>query len=209
MNDIRTAFFAAADAARPVVAVPEVGDRWRDPSALSEMSVGALTAHLVRAVTNVDRYLEAEPPGTDAAPLVSAAAYFLPVTSDLASADNVRVRSSSSEEALLGQRAVVGRMGRAIDRLRARLPSEPEDRLVRAGDQVLLLDQYLRSRLIELTVHIDDLCVSLGRETPPLPGIQVAIGALMEVATLRHGELAVLRALARRERDAVQALRVI
>ena len=36
-----------------------------------------------------------------------------------------------------------------------------------------------------------------------------AIETLLEVARLRHGDLAVLRALARRERDPVRALRVM
>jgi hypothetical protein len=100
-------------------------------------------------------------------------------------------------------------MDRALERLRARLEGEPEGRLVKARDEVLRLDDYLRTRIIELAVHTDDLCVSIGRETPPLPGVAVAIEALVEVAILRHGELAVLRALARRERDPDQVLRVI
>jgi hypothetical protein len=58
-------------------------------------------------------------------------------------------------------------------------------------------------------VHIDDLCVSLGRPTPTLPGVEVAISTLIDVAALRHGELSVLRALARRERDPDEVLRVI
>ncbi len=206
MNDIRTAFLAAATTAQPLVGLPEVGDRWLEPSSLPLMTVGALVSHLVTAVTNPDRFLEAPSPVGEP---ISVATYWLPVTAEAESAVNVGVRTTAAEEALIGQRAVVGRLGRAIDQLRARLPSEPEDRLVRARDEVLVLDQYLRSRLIELAVHTDDLCVSLGRDTPPLPGIEVAIGALMEVAILRHGELAVLRALSRRERDAVQALRVM
>jgi hypothetical protein len=36
-----------------------------------------------------------------------------------------------------------------------------------------------------------------------------AIDTLVEVARLRHGDTAVLRALARRERDSVAALRVM
>jgi hypothetical protein len=208
MAGTRSDFLAAAAAAREVVALPEVALHWEEPSALAEMTVGALVAHLARAVTYVERCLAApEPAGEEP---VSAAAYFAPVTSDLASEINVRVRSTSVEEALVGQRAVLGQMDRSLDRLRTRLEGEAEGRLVkvRAGE-VLRLDEYLRTRIIEITVHTDDLCVSLGRETPVLPGTGVAIQALVEVAALRHGELAVLRALARRERDLAQALRVI
>jgi hypothetical protein len=44
-------------------------------------------------------------------------------------------------------------------------------------------------------------------ETPS--ALELAVEILMEVARIRHGGLAVVRALARRERDAVQALRVL
>jgi len=204
----RAVFLEAAAAAREVVALPVVALRWEEPSALAEMTIGALAAHLVRAVTNVDRCLAApEPAGAEP---ISAAAYVAPVGPDLDSGINVRVRSTSAEEALAGHRAVLGQMDRALDRLRARLEGEPEDRLVSVRDgEVLRLDEYVRTRIIEITIHLDDLCVSLGQETPALPGIEVAIQALLDVAALRHGELAVLRALTRRERDPDQALRVI
>jgi hypothetical protein len=207
---VRPAFLAAAEAAQAVLALPHVRERWREPSALAEMSVGALAAHLVRAVTNVDRSLEAPPPAADQEGPLSGAAYFSPVTADLATEINSRVRTTSEDEALLGPAAVAGQLTRALDRLRTRLPGEPEDRLLRArGGELLRLDEYLRTRLIELSTHIDDLCVSLRHPTPEIPGIDIAIDTLVAVAVHRHGSLAVLRGLARRERDRVEALRVL
>jgi len=204
----RSTFLAAAEAARPVVALPEVNLRWEEPSALREMTVGALVAHLVRAVTNVERGLAAAVP-EGVAPM-TAAAYFVDVNADLASAGNVRVRATSDEEALVGHRATLGRLDRGLERLRGPLETEPEGRLVTVRDgEVLLLDEYLRSRVLEITVHTDDLCVSLGRETPVLPGLEMSTAMLLDVAALRHGDLAVLRALARRERDRDEVLRVI
>jgi hypothetical protein len=102
-------------------------------------------------------------------------------------------------------------MDHAQEHLGVRLSEEPEDRLinVKVRDEVLSLDDYLKTRIIELTTHTDDLCVSLGRPTPTLPGLDVAIATLIDVAALRHGDLAVLRALVRRERDPDDALRVI
>jgi len=199
---------AAAAAAREVVALPVVALHWEEPSALAEMTVGALVAHLVRSVTLVDRFLAApEPEGGEP---ISAAAYFSMVSSDLASGLNVGVRATAVEEALVGHRAVLGQMDRALDRLRTRLEAEPEGRLVsvRGGD-VLRLDDYLATRIFEIAIHTDDLCVSLGRPTPSLPGIGVAIQVLIDIATLRHGDLALLRALSRRERDPDQVLRVL
>jgi hypothetical protein len=208
MDQTRSDFLAAAAAAREAVAFAGVTLRWEEPSALAEMTVGALVAHLARAVTAADRCLIApEPTGKEP---MSAAEYFAPVTSDLASRINVRVRATSAEEALVGHRAVLGQMDRALERLRTRLETEPGGRLVEVRDgEVLRLDDYLRTRIIEIAVHTDDLCVSVGRVTPAMPGIREAIEALVDVAVHRHGELAVLRALARRERDPDQALRVI
>ncbi len=209
MTEIRAAFLDAAAVARQVIASPAVAIRWAEPSALSDMTVGALVAHLARAVTNVERSLEAPDPPSVAV-VISAAAYFAPVGPALDSRINVRVRATSAEEALVGHRAVLGGLDRGLERLRARLEDEPEGRLVTVRDgEVLRLDDYLVTRIIELALHTDDLCVSVGRETPELPGIGVAIQALVDIAAHRHGRLAVLRALARRERDPDQVLRVI
>ncbi|MHB1445953.1 MAG: hypothetical protein ACYCTI_01250 [Acidimicrobiales bacterium] len=59
--------------------------------------------------------------------------------------------------------------------------------------------------------HADDLAASLGQQPPALPGrlVGAVTALLVDVARVRHGEMGVLRALARRERDVVQALRVI
>ena len=102
--------------------------------------------------------------------------------------------------------------GETAARLRARLAAEPADRLVRVfGDLVLTLDQYVVTRLIELVVHVDDLAASLGVQAPPLPveATEVVITTLVEVARIRHGDPAVVRALTWRERDVVGALRVL
>jgi hypothetical protein len=209
MHETRLAYLGAAGAAGTVVKLDEIRERWAEPSALEGMTIGDLTAHLVRAVTSVPDCL-AEHVRESEEPL-SAAAYFLPVTGDLSSSINTRVRHSSSDAARAGHAALVAALDHAQEFLRVQLSAEPEDRLiqVKVRDEVLLLDEYLKTRIIELVVHIDDLCVSLGRPTPTLPGVDVAIATLIDVAALRHGELSVLRALARRERDPDQVLRVI
>ncbi|HEV7888384.1 MAG TPA: hypothetical protein VGO92_12560, partial [Acidimicrobiales bacterium] len=99
-----------------------------------------------------------------------------------------------------------------LDRMAQRLDAEPPGRRVRVyQDLVLSLDQYLVTRLIELLVHIDDLCVSVGVDTPGLPAdaADAAVATLVGVARLNHGDLAVLRALTRRERSDDRVLRVL
>jgi hypothetical protein len=76
---------------------------------------------------------------------------------------------------------------------------------------VLTLDDYLGTRLVELCVHVDDLAVSGGEPAPSLPegATGRAVEILVDVARLRQGDPGVLRALTRRERDPVEALRVL
>jgi hypothetical protein len=80
-------------------------------------------------------------------------------------------------------------------------------------------DEYLRGRCVELAVHVEDLELSVGLgpgvtatdrvPEPPDDLVRGAIDVLVAAAVVRHGAPAVLRALARRERDQVQALRVL
>jgi hypothetical protein len=55
---------------------------------------------------------------------------------------------------------------------------------------------------VELVVHIDDLAGSVGLPTPDLPDLatDLVISCLAGVARRRHGDLEVVRALARHER---------
>jgi hypothetical protein len=77
------------------------------------------------------------------------------------------------------------------------------------GGGTMNLDDYLQTRLVEIVVHDDDLAMSVGLPTNiPAEAISLAVDHLFAVARLQHGDLAVLRAFARRERDESQALRV-
>ena len=63
---------------------------------------------------------------------------------------------------------------------------------------------YLRSRLVEVLVHTDDLATSVGIDAgpPPPSAVDVALAFLLEAARRDHGDLAVLRAFTRCERVA-------
>ncbi|MGI8847337.1 MAG: maleylpyruvate isomerase N-terminal domain-containing protein [Candidatus Dormibacteria bacterium] len=213
MHEVRLAFLAAAGAARPILGLPEVLERWEEPSALARMSIGALAAHLARAVSTVETYLDKNVRHSGEEPM-SAAGYYAAVVSrggsDLDSEANVAVRERADKAATGGGRSVLEGFEKSLTHLRGRLGAEPDDRLVEVyGNYVLPLDEYLTTRVIELTLHTDDLCVSVGHATPTLPGVEATIATLVAVAEIRHGEVAVLRALARRERDDEKALRVL
>ncbi len=207
----RAVFLAAAEAAHGVMSQPAVAEHWNDPSALARMSVGAVAGHLGRAVFTVPEYLDAQTPPSSARTL-SPSDYLSVVLSDtdLDSPLHTGVRARSEAAAADGCIALVRRFDDTVRRLERRLRDEPVDRrLAVAGGNVMLLDGYLVTRIVELAVHTDDLAVSVGLDVGPTPGTDVAIGALVDAARLRHGATAVLRALSRRERDEVSALRVI
>jgi hypothetical protein len=210
MHETRLTFLAAAAEARSILVLADVEERWDAPSALAGMTVGALAAHLARGAVTAHTYLGARVEG-DVEP-ISAAAYYssLEALSDADSDLNVGVRTRAAEAAAAGVRSVIAAFDDAVTHLRHALSEEPDDRLleVRSG-LVLPLDEYLLTRILELTVHTDDLCISVGHDTPALSGMSLSIALLVDVAELRHGEVAVLHALARRERDTVHALRVL
>jgi hypothetical protein len=122
------------------------------------------------------------------------------------------VRAKGEAEAAEGHAALVARLEAMIERLEERLGREPAGRRMEVfKGLVLTLDDYLLTRLVEQLVHCDDLAVSLGIATPAFPpgAMDLALGTLVDVARFRHGDLAVLRALTRRERDPIDALRVL
>ena len=210
MHETRLTFLAATAEARAVLVLAEVEDRWNDPSALPGMTIGALAAHLARAIITVQTYL-ASPVHGDVEP-ISAAAYFagMGALSDVDSEVNAGIRERAAQGAREGIRALIESFDSCLAHLRHELTVEHDDRLVEVfGRLVLPLDEYLLTRILELTLHTDDLCVSIGRPTPALSGMTLTIRLLVDVAELRHGEVAVLRALARRERDPGDVLRVL
>jgi hypothetical protein len=210
-SSIRAAFLSTGRVAADLLAQPEVEAAWDEPSALPELTVRGLAGHLLRATGSVEAYLDRPEPDGDA---VSAAEYYVQAVEepDIHSEVHRAIRRRGEDEAAGGFGAVRDRSNELLERLTARLGAEPPSRKVRAyKDIVLTIDDYLVTRLIELVVHVDDLAVSVRVPPPELAreATDAAIEALVEVARLKHGDLAVLRALTRRERDQVQALRVL
>jgi len=210
---VRTDYLAACDVVRPLVASATVGEAWTAPSALDLMTVGDLVGHLLRAVTSVDTYLGGDrpPPG----PSLDAPGYYLSVdrlSADLTSDLHRGFRSRATAEATGGHRATVERWDGAVERLRQALTAaSPATTVAVLGGRRMTLDDYLVTRLVEVVVHADDLAASVGEEPPTFHGgvYRTVIDCLVEVAVRRHGPGSVVTALTRRERDTVEALRVV
>lgn len=206
----RSIWFEAAEVARRVLAAPETSARWEAPSVLAEFTVKGLAGHLARAVVVVEEYLDG--PDPDGRPM-PAAAYFPTVvtTRDIADPLHARIRERGEANAAGGPTALLATFDAALARLRARLPAERADRrLAVVGGHVVRLDDYLVTRIVELAVHADDVAASVGLPTPQWSRAvsDAVIAHLVEAARFAHGDLAVVRALTRRERDSVDALRI-
>ncbi|MDQ3106386.1 MAG: maleylpyruvate isomerase N-terminal domain-containing protein [Actinomycetota bacterium] len=210
MNEaVRSAYLAAAFATADLLGRRELGERWDDPSVLPDFSIGALAGHLARGVLTVYWYLDMPEPDP---PVVTAGAYYAAHPSGAPNAEiNVRVRDRGAETAKGGWARLYLDVGKAAERLADRLAAEPAEHRVSALGHTLLIDEYLRTRIVEMAFHLDDLARSLGLPAPSLPEdvTRIAIQVLVETACVRHGDRAVLHALARRELDTVDALRVL
>lgn len=215
---VRTAFLEAATQTRALIEEPVVGSRWHEPSALDRLTIGQLTAHLVRSVTTVATYLGMPDPGIRE-DLVDAPGYLLSIDGlsgvdgpDLDNDLHTGIRARAEAAAAEGPMAVLAAWEAATEELTGRLAVEPPTRAVEVlGSRRIMLDQYLVTRLVEMIVHSDDLAVSVDLPTPQFPdrAWELVIGCLTEVAILRHGPLAVVRAMTRTERDATRAMRVL
>ena len=211
MGDALPAFLDAASTALHLLERPELAEHWSQDSVLQHFSVAALAGHLFRGMATVEHYLDGPEPHETG---ISAASYFHTVirSADIDDPANEAVRTRGDEAAAAGRAALAADARAAFGRLSSRLAGLGSGRRLRvAAGLVMTLDEYLRTRVVELVVHADDLAASVGVElAPPQSGTcKIAIDVLVDVARIRHGDMAVLRALARRERDPVAALRVL
>ena len=211
MTPRRKLFLTCSRAARGLAGAPEVAKAWDEPSALERWKVSGLTGHLVRATTSVEAYLDADqaPEGEAITP---SRYYELILDRDLDSKLNVAVRERGDEMATEGLASLLALWDGTLARLEERLDYEAASRRVRVFDDLVLkLDDYLVTRMLEMIVHADDVAVSTGAALPDFPeaAYEAVIDTLVGAARLHRGDLGVLRALARRERDEPEALRVL
>jgi len=117
---------------------------------------------------------------------------------------NVGIRAQSVAFAEAGHARIVEALRADLGTIRAALPNVPTDRAVLLPwtGWALSLDDLLLTRMMEITVHCDDLAVSVDVPTPAFPPrvLRPVLGLLTDLAVARHGQTAIVRALSRRER---------
>lgn len=181
-----------------------VRDQWDAPSALDGFTIGELAAHLTRAILQVDSFLQDPPPEVHGE-LVWAERYYGMLT-DLAipnSEMNLGVVQRAKETAAPGWSGVVSQVEESMMRLQVTLAREASDRVLSVfGALPMLLDEYLKTRFVEMVVHLDDLEVSLGGGEIAIPAGAVAVArdVIVGVAEDRIGSLGLIRAMVRTDR---------
>jgi hypothetical protein len=208
-HTVRNAYLAAARATTDLLGRVELGDRWHEPSVLPEFEIGALAGHLARGILTVHWYLDMPEPEP---PAMTAGEYYAAhPPGDIEADINRKVRERGAETSKGGWARLYLDVSRAADHLAERLQTEPAEHRIPALGRVLLLDEYLKTRIVEMVFHLEDLARSLEQPSPRVPpeALQIAIAVLVDTARIRHGDRAVLHALGRRELDKVDALRVL
>ncbi len=207
MSDPRQHYLDAAAAAIELVRSDAVASAWDLPSALDEYDVGALAAHVGRAIFTLEIYLaepEPDPASLPAAGVLDAAGYYAAVLGDADPVDSDLhrgVRQRSAAAAAAGHATLVADLERSLDAQRA-LDLHP-DRLIAVLDGVVVrIRDYYVTRLVELLVHTDDLASSVGVRAPVAPSgaWELLAPVVQQIALARHGARGVVLGLARPER---------
>ena len=206
MTGIVESYLVAAQSAGTLLADPAAAEAWERPSALPKMSVGALAVHLASEVLLVREALTDERARTDEAPVPLLEHYTRSawVEADLDDDVNVSIREGAESSASTGHQEMLASVRTALEDVARLLAEEVEPAVVRLPwwGWALSFEDFLVTRMMEITVHSDDLAVSLGVEPPALPAsvLEPVLSLLVGVAVLRHGQPAVVRALSRAER---------
>jgi len=201
---IRDAYLEAATSAADLICHPLVVQSWEKPSALPKLTVGALACHLGGQILLTHDLLSAPPKEPEPIALLEHYARASWVRADLDDDVNVSIRRGAETNAHDGAAALEGKVIEALSSLRMRLPDVREPDTVQLPWQgwSLSLDDFLVTRMMEITVHSDDLAVSLDMPTPELPEtvLSPVMALLVNLSLRRHGQASVVRALTRKER---------
>jgi hypothetical protein len=196
---------------------PEVLQAWDEPSALARYTTGGVAAHAVYG--GVIRLVQVlgEPEMTSASPL-RVADYFGANRVDEPTDDDplfVILREGAEKTARQGHPRLLSTCTAARTELADRLPLTPAQRIVpvaRVPGAGTTVADYVRTRVLEVVVHGDDLVASASIDDfpdPPAAAMDVCLGVCLELARAHAGDVGVLRGFTRAERSEPGALRVL
>lgn len=195
----------------------EVADKWFQPSALERMSVGAVAAHglgnLEQVLDNCERPEPATPRFLGIVEYTRSAR--LDHREDLDKyIGHSMIINGAADSAAKGPGPVIERAEQWLEQLRWVLPAQDPDKhvyLPRLPPMAGPLAMMVANRTNELIVHMDDVAVSVGVDTPPIrpQAAAMALTVLVSVARKVNTDLELIRAMARAERAKPDAARAI
>jgi hypothetical protein len=210
------AYLGAVDWLRGVLRRAEVAEHWSKASVVAGYSVGGIAAHAVHSVVWLDQVLkDAEPVGLR--PVRIAEFFGINRVDEGEDRDpfSASLRAAAEAFAVTGPYVVISTCTASRDELVALLGVASAERAVPVvrvpGAQVPLRD-YLRTRVLEVVVHGDDVACSIPTMSvadPPPDAMEVCLGVCVEMARGRLGDVETLRAFTRGERSEPSGLRVL
>lgn len=210
VNAERSALISTARVQLSILEKSEIARDWAKPSALAGLTVGGLAAHVTTVLASCHRCIN--DPDVSAEPIAIEDYYTTFTLTEPDTDANKAIITHGEERARHGAEATASRFREQLEVLEATLPSVPSGRTVQIFGLVPMnLEDFFLTRALEFTVHADDLASSVGLPPPNFDrsAMDVVIGHLASTARHRHGDAAVLRGFTRRERDDVEALRVL
>ncbi|MHB1171026.1 MAG: maleylpyruvate isomerase family mycothiol-dependent enzyme [Lacisediminihabitans sp.] len=150
--------------------------QWELPG-LGMWTVRSLAGHTARAILTVETYLSQEEPGEVTIP--TAETYYASASAQFTDPASVEARGVEAGEWLGSD--PVGQVSAALARTKDLIESQPPNRIVSIGGMGILLNEYLRTRVLELVVH----SIDLSRATGIASGLPEA--AIVAAATLTAG----------------------
>jgi len=210
------AFIATGMDLLELVARPEVAAHWDEPSALELWSVRTLVGHAVGPLELIITDCERPEPAT--ARLRGIVEYSrmarLEKREDLDLEGHHLIKGMAEDRAAKGRDHLLEEASGWLEELKWMLPAMDPTKhvyLPRMPPVAGPLAMMVMNRTMELTVHMDDVAVSVGLPTQPIrpEAAAMALTVLMSVARRANGDLEVLRAMARAERAKPNATRAI
>jgi hypothetical protein len=210
------AYLGAVDWLRSILGRSEVAYAWPERSAVADYTVGGIAAHAVHGVLWLEQLLmDPEPAGLRRVTIVEFFGTNRVDGPDDHDSLSASLRAAAEAFALAGASAVNAACTVSRDVLVGLLKTASADRAVPvirlAGGQVSLED-YLRTRVLEVVVHGDDVASSVSGRVeadPPPAAVEISLGVCIEMARVRVGDVGALRAFTRAERSEPGALRVL
>jgi len=209
-------YLGAVDWLRGVLGRAEVASAWSQESAIGDYSVGGVAAHAVHSVIWLEQLLkDIEPVGLR---LVTIPEFFgLNRAEAVAGADpfSASLHAAAETFAQTGPSMVALACTTARDELVGLLSRSSPERaipVVRVAGAQVPLTEYLRTRVVEVVVHGDDVVCSVPGMTvanPPPESMETCLSVCLEMARARAGDVQALRAFTRRERALKDVLVVL